>query len=57
MPGAINEAEKLLQNLTEPTQQRLQMDVPQFSPSLTFNEIRVPDKRDIFPREPGRFEF
>ena len=46
IPGAINETEKLLQRLPEPTQQRLQLDVPQCSPSLTFNEIRVPDERD-----------
>ena len=57
IPGAINETEKLLQRLPEPTQQRLQLDVPQCSPSLTFNEIRVPDERDVFPSEPKHFEF
>ena len=57
IPGAINETEKLLQRLPEPTQQRLHLDVPQCSPSLTFNEIRVPDERDVFPSEPKHFEF
>jgi len=52
IPPAINETIKLLESLREPAQQRLQQDVPHYSPSVTFTEIRVPDERDTVSREP-----
>lgn len=49
IPGAINETGKLFDNLRAPTEQRLQQEVPQYSPSLTFTGNRVPNADDESP--------